>query len=40
MKVAIVGGGVIGLSLAYELSRRGHEIVVAERERMGRQSSI
>ena len=39
MKVAIVGGGVIGLSLAYELSRRGHEIVVADRERMGRQSS-
>lgn len=39
MKVAIVGGGVIGLSLAYELSRRGHEVVVAERDRLGRQSS-
>ena len=39
MKVAIVGGGVIGLSLAYELNRRGHEVVVAERNRMGRQSS-
>ena len=39
MKVAIVGGGVIGLSLAYELNRRGHEVIVAERDRMGRQSS-
>ena len=39
MKVAIVGGGVIGLSLAYELNRRGHEVIVAERNRMGRQSS-
>ena len=39
MKVAIVGGGVIGLSLAYEMSHRGHEIVVVDRERMGRQSS-
>jgi glycine oxidase len=39
MKVAIVGGGVIGLSLAYELNRRGHEVVVAERDQMGRQSS-
>lgn len=39
MKVAIVGGGVIGLSLAYELNQRGHEVIVAERDRMGRQSS-
>ncbi len=39
MKVAIVGGGVIGLSMAYELSRRGHDVVVTERERLGRQSS-
>ena len=39
MKVAIIGGGVIGLSLAYELGRRGHEVIVAERDRLGQQSS-
>ncbi len=31
----IVGGGVIGLALAYELSRRGREVLVLERDRPG-----
>lgn len=39
MKIAIVGGGVIGLSVAYELSQRGHDVVIAERDRVGRKSS-
>lgn len=39
MKIAIVGGGVIGLSLAYELSHRQHEVVIAERDQVGRKSS-
>ena len=33
--VAIVGGGVIGLSCAFELARRGRSVTVVEREEMG-----
>ena len=33
--VAIVGGGVIGLSCAYELARRGKSVTVLEREEVG-----
>lgn len=32
MKIAIVGGGVYGLSTAWELARRGHDIEVFESE--------
>lgn len=32
MKVAIVGGGVTGLSLAYFLTRKGHRVTVFEKE--------
>ena len=39
MKVAIVGGGVIGLSIAYELSTRAHDVIVLEKQRLGRQAS-
>ena len=38
-KVIIVGGGVIGLSLAYELSRRSVTVVLAERGELARESS-
>ncbi|HET9949551.1 MAG TPA: FAD-dependent oxidoreductase [Longimicrobiales bacterium] len=34
-KVVVVGGGVIGLSCAYYLSRGGARVVVLERERVG-----
>ncbi len=33
--VAIVGGGVIGLSCAFELARRGRSVTVVEREAVG-----
>ena len=33
--VAIVGGGVIGLSCAFELARRGRSVTVVEREEVG-----
>ena len=33
--VAIVGGGVIGLSCAFELARRGQSVTVIEREQPG-----
>lgn len=39
MKVAIIGGGVIGLSLAWELSRRDQQVIVIEKNRLGRQAS-
>ena len=39
MRVAIVGGGVIGLSLAWELARRGHKPTIIEKERLGRAAS-
>lgn len=35
----IVGGGVIGLSLAYELSRRGMKVRVVDRHAPGREAS-
>jgi D-amino-acid dehydrogenase len=31
MKVIVLGGGVIGVSTAYYLTRAGHEVIVAER---------
>src|SRR5438034_7456769 len=39
MRVAIVGGGVVGLCTAWELSRRGADVVVVERDRMGEATS-
>lgn len=35
MRVAVVGGGVVGLACAYALSRDGAEVVVVERDRVG-----
>lgn len=35
MRVAVVGGGAVGLACAYELTRRGAEVVVLERDRVG-----
>ncbi|WP_146359801.1 D-amino acid dehydrogenase [Arthrobacter yangruifuii] len=32
MKLAIVGAGIIGVTSAYELARRGHEVTVIDRE--------
>ena len=39
MKIAIIGGGVIGLSIAWEVSRRGHQAIVIEKSRIGRGAS-
>jgi glycine oxidase len=35
----IIGGGVIGLSLAWELARRGQQITVLDRQQIGREAS-
>lgn len=35
MRVAVVGGGVIGLGVAYELARAGAMVTVLERDRLG-----
>jgi D-amino-acid dehydrogenase len=35
MRVAVVGGGAVGLACAHELVRRGAEVVVLERDRVG-----
>ena len=32
MKIAVVGGGITGLTAAYELSKRGHTVTVFEKE--------
>ena len=40
MRVAVVGGGVVGLSCAFELSRRGADVVVLERDRVGHGASF
>ena len=37
--VVIVGGGVIGLTTAYELSREGAEVAVLDQSAMGREAS-
>ncbi len=39
MKIAIIGGGVIGLSIAWEVTRRGHQAIVIEKSRLGRGAS-
>ena len=36
---AIVGAGVVGLSLAYELARRGHSVVILDRKELGHEAS-
>ena len=33
--VVIVGGGIVGASIAYQLSRRGQRVLVLERDRLG-----
>ncbi|CAN5557145.1 FAD-dependent oxidoreductase [soil metagenome] len=38
-RTAIIGAGVIGLTLAHELSRRGEEVVLVDRRRPGAGSS-
>ena len=38
-KSIIVGGGVIGLSIAYELSKRGQQVVLIEKDQVGRKAS-
>ncbi|MEO1964678.1 D-amino acid dehydrogenase [Hyphomonas sp.] len=41
MKIAILGGGVIGVTTAYYLARSGHEVTVVERrEGPGRETSF
>jgi D-amino-acid dehydrogenase len=40
VRVAIVGGGVVGLTCAYELARAGAEVVVLERDQVGHGTSL
>src|SRR3954447_22065998 len=40
MRVAIVGGGVIGLATAWSLARRGADVTVIERDRCGAATSL
>ena len=39
MRVTIVGAGIIGLSLAWELARRGASVRITERGLAGRETS-
>lgn len=39
MRVAVIGGGVVGLCCAFELDRQGAEVVVLERGRIGEGAS-
>jgi D-amino-acid dehydrogenase len=38
--VLVIGGGVVGLCCAYELSRAGSEVIVLERNRVGQGASL
>jgi D-amino-acid dehydrogenase len=40
LRVVVVGGGVVGLSCAYELERAGAEVTVVERDRCGGATSL
>lgn len=40
MRVAVVGGGAVGLSCAWALARRGADVVVYERDRVGSGCSL
>ena len=35
----VVGGGIIGLSIAYELAKRGRQVMLLEQNRFGEQAS-
>jgi len=37
--VIIVGGGIIGMSIGWELLRSGHQVTIVERDRVGRGAS-
>ena len=39
MRVTVIGGGVIGLSVAWSLARRGADVTVLERDRCGEAAS-
>ena len=36
----VVGGGIVGISVAYYLARRGHRVTVIERGDIGRRASF
>ena len=38
-QTVVIGGGVIGLSIAYELSKRNRRVVLLERDQVGRKAS-
>ena len=38
-KTVIIGGGVIGLSIAYELAKRGHQVTLLERDELAQKAS-
>jgi D-amino-acid dehydrogenase len=40
VRVAVIGGGVVGLACAYELARAGADVTVLEREKIGRGASL
>ncbi|MDI9244029.1 D-amino acid dehydrogenase [Marinobacter sp. CHS3-4] len=41
MRVVVIGGGVVGVTTAYELNRRGHQVTVVERHgEPGRETSM
>jgi D-amino-acid dehydrogenase len=40
MRVAVVGGGVVGMACAFELRRAGADVVVLERDRIGHGTSL
>src|ERR1700734_2678051 len=39
-RVVVIGGGVIGLSVAHACARRGHRVIVIERAREQRGASL
>jgi glycine/D-amino acid oxidase-like deaminating enzyme len=39
-KVVIIGGGIIGLSVGWQLAKKGYDVEILERDKAGKSSAM